>query len=225
MTIQLVPAAPGTLLLTLDSKNEHGFRTTPVYAFCLNPDDKGSILEGEARLSPITIHGARRMVNSAIMTEVEGLFICDPHDPVTYNDPDDWVKAATKRAKKMGSATDAKPVAQAEPEEEPVEEAEPEEEATGTSPITWTSKSLKNNSFWRYTDDETDFVFTVPGGEHLPKADDACQKIKRDELVAAKKNEDIEEVEFMAVLDWDFSGEGPEDEEEPELEPDYDDLI
>lgn len=76
------------------------------------------------------------------------------------------------------------------------------------------TKTFKGKSFWRYTDENHDFVLTVEGGDPLPN-DSCAVKITRDDYFAARKT--LPEMALPAP------GAANPDEPELPLESDEDD--
>lgn len=193
----MFPALDGTFVLTKSDEVERGYTMDPVIAWAPNADNpyRAPI--------PITIHGMRRLIDSAVL-HPSGM-VSDPAFPISFSDVDEWL--AAKPAKKVSKA-DPKHQKPVDPE---VETEETTSSGEGMLGIMWTGKPYKTNSFWRYTDDDYDFVFTVPAQEPVPKASDELVKIKRDDFMNLKK-----EVEVMEASDLMDSG-------EPEAEDDDDD--
>lgn len=85
--------------------------------------------------------------------------------------------------------------------------------------IEWKGKPFATTSWWRYNDDEHDFMFEVPPEQWPPKKTDVCQKIRRVDFDLYKG----QGVEVRLYLDV---KEGVKPEEEPDFEEELDeDLI
>lgn len=202
-------AVPGTYVIEAKDAATGGFTREPVIAWA--PDADNPYKAPYA----ITIHGLRRLVDSAILHPCG--MVSDNSSVTAFSSAEEWLKfATTPKAKAQPDPKHQKP-ADTSPGEEP--EEEPETDAPGNElglDIVWTNKSFKTNSFWRYEDDDYDFVFAIDGGEDVPKATEVVTKIKRDEFMSLKK-----ELDVMELADLKGGGEAPA--EEPE--DDADDLI
>lgn len=174
------PAEPGTWLVDLDPDVEPipiiGWGVSGHVGFPVVPLMNFSPVNGQAFRLPGT--GA----------------VVDPVWSKTFESEDAWRAAAGRSAPyEPGEIMfDPKPASKKAPKpatkEAPAQELPPASDETSASvarQLSFGKKSLKNNSFWRFTGDP-ESVFKIEGGKLLPVSDNV-DKITRDKFYEMRK--------------------------------------
>ena len=208
--VELWAAPAQTYIVEINEKAPDGVLKQPVLGWAPDADNPYS------QPHPMTYGGISRMLAGSAILHPCGM-VSDPRVVVAFEDLDQW-KAYCAVQKEPAKANPAhqKP-ASASHESEQEEPAQTMAEDLG---VTITNKTLKQNSFWRFTDADYDFIMKVPSETLIPKASDTMVKIKGDEFTAAKK-EGTEIIEYDAFVE----AEEPETSEAPEVDEEAEDLL
>ena len=218
-----IPAATGTCILTLDGPS------IPVVGW--------SITEGGQVAFPVVLTTSFNGFRSGMAYSIPDQLIFDPVWNRHFATEEDWREGVAehqpyipgkvpgvsgkdeKAPPTMTQRTSAAAPAKSNPPKDdgPKPNGRPPKELA-TAPVglvVMGTKTFKGKSFWRYTDDINDFVFTVEGGLALPN-DSCATKITRDDYFAVRKT--IPEMQLPAP--------GAANPDEPELpmgDPEEDD--
>jgi len=158
-----------TYVIEVNPRASEGYVRIPVV---------GWIIE-EGRPLPMTLNGKHTLIGGCAVLFPGGM-VENPSDGYAFDSIEAWLETNPGKGKAHAPAEKAKTPAQ-----------ERDEGEMGAYDIEWTEDTFKNNSFWHYDDGEFEFVFQIDGGEALPKATKYVVKIKRDEMMALKKNVDL----------------------------------
>jgi len=166
------PATAETYVIEVNPQSSNGYTLTPVVGWEMT----------DKRPLPLTLNGKHTLIGGDVAVLHPGGMVEHPSDGYAFETVEAWLESNPGSGKKHPPAKTT---------QTPAQQRDEEEMGGSAYDIEWLSKPFKSNSFWRYDDGEYDFVFTVPGGEDIPKATSKVTKIKRDELMALKKEIDL----------------------------------